>query len=140
METRARRFIHLTKSHHDLIEDASLLKFVIQLIALTNTLTNTGKDTGPFVLLHDIVNQLHDQNGLSAARTPDDASLASAHNGKKKVHDLDSCFDHLGFACSQAVHVYVQTGCIFQNGHIRVAVDGTFAINGLAHHINNSTE
>ena len=48
------------------------------------------------VLLGNVVDQFHDQHGLSHARAAEQADLAALGVGGDEVHDLDACFQNLG--------------------------------------------
>ena len=94
-QTRPRRLIHLTKHQRCLIENAGLVHFVNEVIALTGTLAHTGEDRDAPVVLGDALNHLLDEDRLTDARTTEEADLTALNVGGKKVDDLDARLEHL---------------------------------------------
>ena len=97
VEPRSRRLVHLAERHHDLVENAHLFEFIVQLIAFTDTLAYPGENTSALVFFDDIVNQFHDQDGLPATGPADNSRLASPGNRKEEIHSLDSCLNNIRF-------------------------------------------
>jgi len=46
------------------------------------------------VLHRDVVNQLHNENGLTDARAAEQSNLAALQIGLNQIDDFDSCLEH----------------------------------------------
>ena len=70
----ARRFVHLTKHQRDLVENAGLFHLVVEVVAFTSSLADTGKHRKARVLGGDVTNQLEHGDRLTntgATKQPD---------------------------------------------------------------------
>jgi peptide chain release factor 1 len=83
-ETRAGWLGHLSvdqrraRLRHVLhVDDAGLLEFEPQIVAFARAFTDTAKHGDTAVLQGDVVNQLHDDDGLADAGAAEEANLAS---------------------------------------------------------------
>ena len=92
------------------------------------------------MFLHDVVNQLHDQDGLAATGPPDDPGLAAAHHGKEQIDHLDAGLDDLGLAAAQIAHVHRHARVVAVDRRPLLGQDGPFAVDRLAHHVNDASE
>src|SRR5205085_1037967 len=96
-ETRAGRFVHLAIDEGDLglaevllVDDAGLAHFAVEIVALAGTLTDAGEDGVTAVALGDVVDELHDDDGLADAGTAEGADFAALGEGTDEVDDLDA--------------------------------------------------
>ena len=82
-----------------LVNNTCIGHFVIQVITLTRTLTNTGEYGITAVCLSNVVDQLHDDNGLTNTRTTESANFTTLSERADKVDDLDASLKDLSFGC-----------------------------------------
>ncbi len=138
-ETRAGRLGHLTVNQssagffrvprHD---DAAFGHFQPQVVAFASAFAH-AREHGNAAMFHgDVVNQLHDQNGLAHARPAEQANLAALQIGLDQIDDLDSRFKH-----------FKRGGLIFKqwrravNRIVGVANDGTELIDGFPKNVHH---
>ena len=89
-------FVHLAEDHGGFGNNAGFGHFVVQIVALTGTLANAGKDGIAVVRGGDVVNQLLNQNGLAHAGAAEQADFAALGIGANQVDDLDAGFQNVG--------------------------------------------
>ena len=97
------RLIHLAVHQGDLglrkvllVDDARFGHFVVEVIAFTGALADAGED-GETALLHrDVVDQLHDDDGLADASATEGADLTALDEGTDQIDDLDAGTEELG--------------------------------------------
>src|SRR5690606_26025364 len=89
-QTVARRLVHLTEHHRDLVENVGVLHLVVEVVALTGTLAHTGEHRQARVLLGDVVDQFHHVDGLAHAGAAEQADLAALGERADQVDDLDA--------------------------------------------------
>ena len=77
------------------IDDARFLHFQPQVVALACALAHPGEDRHTAVLLGDVVDQLHNNDGLAHACAAEQSDLAAAQVGLQQVDHLDARFEHL---------------------------------------------
>ena len=101
-QARARRLGHLAVDQRRLgflpvirIDDARLLHFEPKVIALAGAFAHAGEDRHTAVLEGDVVDQLHDDDGLADTRAAEQADLAAAQIRLEQVDDLDAGLEHL---------------------------------------------
>lgn len=95
-QTRARRLVHLAEDEGSLVKDARLFHFADEVVALTGTLADAGEHGDAAVVLGHALDHLLDEDGLTDARTAEEADLATLHVGGQQVDDLDAGLEHLG--------------------------------------------
>jgi hypothetical protein len=76
----------LTEDQGDLglaleLDDGGLLHLVVQVVTLTGTLADTGKDRVTTVGLGDVVDQLLDEDGLADTSTTEQTNLTATGVG-----------------------------------------------------------
>ena len=94
---RAGRLVHLAIDQRGLREHAGFLQFAIKIVALARALADSGEDRHAAVLLGDVVDQLHDGDGLAHAGAAEQADFSAARVGADEVDDLDAGFENFGF-------------------------------------------
>ena len=77
------------------IDDAGFLHLEPQVVALAGALAHAGEHRHAAVLHGDVVDQLHDDDGLADAGAAEQADLAAAQIGLEQVDDLDAGLEHL---------------------------------------------
>ena len=68
-----------------------------QIVSFTSSLADAGEYRETLPAFCDVVDQLHDENGLADARTTEQPDLSTAEERLHKVDDLDARLEHLKF-------------------------------------------
>ena len=92
----AGRLVHLAVAEDGLVDDARLLHLEPEVVALTGPLAHAAEHGVAAVLLGDVVDQLHDDDGLAHAGAAEQAGLAALGVGGEQVDDLDAGLEDLG--------------------------------------------
>ena len=95
-EARTGGLVHLAVDERGRIDDARLLHLEPEVVALAGALAHAGEDRTAAVLHGDVVDQLHDDDGLADAGAAEEARLAALHVRREQVHDLDPGLEDLG--------------------------------------------
>lgn len=101
--TGSRRFVHLTVNENSFgfapleVNNAGFNHLVIQVVAFARSFADTGKDGIAAVTFGDVVNQLHNQNGLADTGTAEQTDFAAFGIRLKQVDDLNAGRQNLGF-------------------------------------------
>ena len=99
----ARRLVHLAIDQRHLgaravgLDDAGFDHLVIEVVALAGALADAGEDRDAAMRLGDVVDQLHDDDGLADAGAAEQADLAALGIGGQQVDDLDAGDQDLRF-------------------------------------------
>ena len=88
-------FVHLTKDHGGLGDNAGFGHFVVQVVTLTGTLADTGENGVTVMCSCDVVDQLLNQNGLTDTCTAEQTDLTALCVGADQVDNLDAGFQNL---------------------------------------------
>jgi hypothetical protein len=72
------------------IDDTGLNHFVVEIVTLTSSLSDTSEDGVTTMGLGDIVNKLHDEYGLTDTGTTEKSNLSSSSVGSKEINNLDT--------------------------------------------------
>src|ERR1700730_3293023 len=141
-KTRAGRLRHLTvdQSGAGLFriagnDDAAFGHFHPQVVAFAGALAHASENRDASVLHGDVVNQLHDQNGLADAGAAEQADLAAFQIRLDKIDDFDAGFKHF-----QGGGLILQLRSRAVNGIVLVTDDGPELIDGLAENIHHAAE
>src|SRR5439155_2292908 len=70
------------------------LHFQPQVVALARALAHAGEYRDAAVLQSDVIDQLHDDDGLADARAAEQPDFSAAQIGLEQVDDLDACLEH----------------------------------------------
>ena len=99
--TGAWRLVHLAVDQRDLrlgevllVDDARLGHFMVEIVAFAGALADAGENGIAAVALGDVVDQLHDDDGLADARAAERADFAALGEGTDQVDDLDAGLEH----------------------------------------------
>jgi hypothetical protein len=92
--------VHLTEDKGDLglaleLNDGGLLHFVVQIVTLTGTLTDTGEDGVTTVGLGDVVDELLDEDSLADTSATEQTNLTTTSVRSEKIDDLDTSLQNL---------------------------------------------
>src|SRR5207237_459282 len=79
------------------LNDTRLRHFQPQVIAFARTFADTGKDGIAAVILRDVVDEFHDDDGLADAGATEQTDLAALEEGLNEVDDFNAGLKHLGF-------------------------------------------
>ena len=93
--TGSRRLVHLTVDQCGLVDNAALLHLAIEVVALTGTLADTCKNRDAAVRSRDVVDQLHDQDGLAYTCAAEQTDLTALCVRADQVDDLDAGLEDL---------------------------------------------
>ena len=103
-QTRARWLVHLAIDQGDFrfgkvlgIDDLRLLHFVPEVIAFTSPLTDAGEHRETTVVQGDVIDELHDDDGLTDSGTAEESDLTALAVGLEKIDDFDAGFEDFGF-------------------------------------------
>ena len=77
------------------VDDAALLELEPQVVAFARPLADARKHRHAAVLEGDVVDQLHDDDGLADAGAAEQADLAALEVRLEQVDDLDARLEHL---------------------------------------------
>ena len=147
--TGSRGFVHLAVNKGGLgtirgasglvnLDDASLNHLVVEIVTLTGALSDTGEDGVSSVIHGDVVNELHDNDGLADSGTTEETNLTSLGVGGEKVNNLDTGDENLlGLALLSEGR-----GGAVEGSELLLALleDGALLVDGLADHINDAAE
>ena len=78
-----------------LVDDAGLGHFVVEIVAFARALADAGEHRDAAVELRDVVDQLHDDDGLADAGAAERADLAALEERADQIDDLDAGREHL---------------------------------------------
>ena len=133
--SRSGRLVHLTVDKCGLGKNAGFLHFVIKVVALACTLADTCEYRDAAVLLGNVVDQLHDQDGFTNARTAEQTDLAALGIRSDQVDDLDSCLENL-----RGTFLLVIFRGLSVNFPALSTLDGLSVVDGLAEKVENTSE
>jgi peptide chain release factor 1 len=72
------------------INDLGFNHFVVEIVTFTGSLSDTSEHGVTTVSLGDIVNKLHDEDGLTDTGTTEESNLTSSGVGSKEINNLDT--------------------------------------------------
>src|SRR3989442_6702971 len=93
---RAGWLVHLPVHEGGLVDDAGLAHLEVEVIAFAGPLAHAGEDRESALMGRDVVDQLHDDDGLAHAGAAEEAHLPALGVRLEQVHDLDAGLQHLG--------------------------------------------
>ena len=101
-QTRARRLGHLAVDQRRArlrrivrVDDAALLELEPEVVAFARALADAGEHRHAAVLHGDVVDELHDDDGLADAGAAEEPDLAALQVRLEQVDDLDAGLEHL---------------------------------------------
>ena len=86
------------------------------------------------MILGDVVDEFHDDDGLAHARAAEEADLAALQERLNEIDDLHAGLEHFG-----AGGLLVERGSEAMNGHALFVFDGAELIDGLSDHVHDAT-
>ena len=68
-----------------------------EVIAFTSPLTDAGEHRETTVVQGDVIDELHDDDGLTDSGTAEESDLTALAVGLEKIDDFDAGFEDFGF-------------------------------------------
>jgi hypothetical protein len=123
--------VHLTEDKGDLglaleLNDGGLLHFVVQIVTLTGTLTDTGEDGVTTVGLGDVVDELLDEDSLADTSATEQTNLTTTSVRSEKIDDLDTSLQNLSGG-----RLLGESGGLSVNRQELVGLDRSTLVNGV---------
>ena len=109
--------------------------FAVEIVTLTGTLTDSCEERVAAVALGDVVDELHDDDGLADASATESAHLAALGEGTDQIDDLDAGLQNLGLG----ILIDKRRGAAVDRENL-VGLDGTAFVGRLTQHIEDATE
>lgn len=130
--------VHLTEDKGDLglaleVDDTSLTHFVVQVVTLTGTLTDTGEDRVTTVGLGNVVDELLNQDSLADTGTTEETNLSTTSVGGEEVDDLDTGLENLSLG-----RLLDETGGLGVDGAGSDTLDLTTLVDGLTDDVHDT--
>ena len=94
---RAGRLVHLAINQRSLVDNARLFHFQPEIVAFAGALADAAEDRITAVFHGDVIDQLHENNGLADAGAAEQADLSAAGIGSEQIDDFDAGFERLNF-------------------------------------------
>jgi len=140
--TGARRLVHLAVHERDLglgevvlVDDACVGHLMVEIVALTGALADTGEHGVAAVGLGDVVDEFENDDGLANAGTAEGASLAAAEERADEVDDLDAGLEDLRLGV-----LLDERGRRAVDRVLLLEFDGAFAVHGVAGDVEDATK
>ncbi len=134
-QARSGRLVHLTVDQHGLVDDARLAHLKEEVGALAGALPHAGEYRGTTVREGQVVDELHDDDGLAYAGAAEQARLAALDVGLEQVDDLDAGLEDLGLGLEVLV---LRCGAV--NRVVVLHDRHLAAVDDLAHHVPDTTQ
>ena len=148
--TGTRGLVHLTVHESGLgsvgragllidLDDATLNHLVVEIVTLAGTLADTGEDGVTTVVHGNVVNELHDNDGLADTGTTEETNLTTLGVGGEEIDDLDTGDENLlgltllGEGGRSAVEGGELLGLL-------VGEDGSLLVDGLADDVDDTAK
>ncbi len=133
--TGTRGLVHLAVDQGGLVENAGLFHLFPEVVPFTGPLTDTGENRVTTVLLGDVVDQLHDQNGLADTGAAEQADLTATGIRSEQVNNLDA-----GFKCLNSRGLFHETRRGTMNFPFHIGTNRTGFVNRLTDHVQDAAE
>ena len=141
-QTRAGRLGHLAVDQRGFgfgrlarLDHAGLAHFQPQIVAFAGALADAGEHGVSAVLLGDVVDQFHDDDGLADARAAEQSDLAALQERLDQVDDLHAGLEHLG---GRGLLVECRGQPV--NGHSVFVLDRTQFVDRFADHVHDAAQ
>ena len=138
--TGSRGLVHLSEHQCDLglslkVDDLGLLHFVVQIVTLTSTLSDTSEDRVTTVCLGNVVDQLLNEHSLSDTSSSEKTNLSSTSVWGEQVDDLDTGNQDLSSG-----GLIGERGSVGVNRELLGVLDGTTLVNWVTSDVHDTTE
>ncbi len=95
-EAGSRRLVHLAITERGGLEHTRLLHLHPEVVPLTSPFTHAAENGSPAVLHRDVVDKLHDDDGLADTSTAEETGLATFDVRSQQVDDLNARLEDFG--------------------------------------------
>src|SRR5690606_5788911 len=89
--------VHLAVHQGSFIDNSGLVHFIVKVAAFTSTLAYAGENGKTTVLSCDVVDEFHDQNGLTYTRTTEETNLSTLQIRSEQVDNFNPGVERLSF-------------------------------------------
>ena len=108
---------------------------MVQIVALTGTLADTGEDRVTTVGLGDVVDQLLDEDGLADTSTTEQTDLTTTGVGGEEIDDLDTSDQNLSGG-----GLLGELGRVGVDGEELVGLDGSTLVDGVTSDVHDTSQ
>lgn len=131
--------VHLTEDESDLgvsleVDDTGLSHFVVQIVTLSSSLTDTGEDRVTTMGLGNVVDQLLNQDGFTDTGTTEKSNLTTSSVRGQQIDDLDTSLEHLGLG-----RLLDELWWVGVDRELLDTLDRSSLVNGLSNDVHDST-
>src|SRR4029078_3281770 len=116
-------------------DDAALDELADEVVALARALAHAREDRDAAVALREVVDELHDGDGLADAAAPEEAGLAALRVGLEQVDDLDARLEHDGLG-----RLLLELRRLAMDRQALLRRDGAERVHGIAQHVEHAAE
>ena len=116
------------------VDDLCLLHLMVQVIALTRPLANTGENRVTTMRFCDVVDELLNEHRLPHTGATEETDLASTSVGRKEIHYFDTSLKHLGLG-----GLIDEFGSGGMDGEVLHTLDRTTLIDRLTNNVHDSS-
>mmetsp|Transcript_19812 Transcript_19812/g.50669 ORF Transcript_19812/g.50669 Transcript_19812/m.50669 type:complete len:478 (-) Transcript_19812:230-1663(-) len=109
--------------------------FVVEIVTLTSTLSDTSEDRVTTMSLSNVVDKFHDKHCLTDTGTTEETNLTTLSVGGKKIYDLDTS-DKDFLLC----RLVGEKRRVVMNGVLCLGSDFSTLINGLSNDVNDTAK
>src|ERR1700682_681196 len=117
------------------LNDAGLGHFQPEVVAFTRTLADSAEYRKATVLLGYVVDELHDDDRLADARSPEQTDLSTFEEGLDEIDDLHPGFKHLRRCC-----LFIEQRCRAMDWQCLAVPDRSQLIDRLADDVHDAPE
>jgi len=136
-----RGLVHLTVHEGGLgagaigLDDTGLDHFVVQIVTLTRSLADTGEHGETTMKLSNVVDKLHNEDGLADTGTTEETNLTSLHVRAQKVDNLNTSDKEL-----LSRTLFLESGRFSVDRQELLGVNGTTLVDGLTNDVDDAAE
>ncbi len=116
-------------------DNAGLSHFNPEVVAFAGAFANAAEDGVAAVILGDVVDEFHDDDGLADASAAEEADLATFQKGLDEINDLDAGLEHLFVG---GLLVEERRGPV--DGHAQLFADGAEVVDRLADDVEHAAQ
>ena len=117
------------------VDHARFLHFQPEVVAFSRALTHTGEDGKAAVLQRDVVDELHDDDGLADTRAAEQANLAALQERLDEIDDLDAGLEHFHLR-----GLLIERRRLPMNGITLGGIDGPELVDGIANDVHHTAQ
>jgi hypothetical protein len=109
--------------------------FSEKVVAFTRSFSDTCEHRKSLTPLGHVVDQFHDQNGLSNTGTAEQTDLSTSKERLHKVDDLNSRLEHL-----KRCRLFVERRCMSMDGITNVGIHGAKFVHRIANNVHYTSK